>query len=269
MKNGPLRTTILQPRVPLLRLAPVVFLLSLATSQATHPQVTAKVTSLPIVDRAIEFHGGDIYDHSATELEICSKSGCFEIDASRRGGAFDYTVRGLVRETMREVRSTNDTVRLLEDGRQVEVDAERSAALRDWVSARVYFPFLPYTLNDDSVYKQDMGRERWGNEDLHKVKVTFVEGSSTDADDEYLYWFDPETGRLVQFAYSYSGSPGGLRFRRGSNYRRVGGLLFFDQENLSLEGDGLGVDQITPELVATMPLVSTVILQDIQVSPGE
>ena len=55
--------------------------------------------------------------------------------------------------------------------------------------------------------------------------MTFAAGSSTDAEDEYLYWFDPETARLEQFAYSFQGRPGGLRFRRLDNYRRVGGIL--------------------------------------------
>ena len=226
------------------------------------------MTSLAIVDRAIEHHGGEIYEYSLTELEICSKSGCFELRARRNGGEFDYLAKGEVRGTQREVRSTNDDVWLVEDGTTVEVDAERASGLRDWVSARIYYPFLPFRLNDESVFKQDLGLETWDGESLHKVKVSFVAGSSTSAEDEYLYWFEPETGRLVQFAYGFSGNPGGLRFRRGLNYRRVGGILFFDQENLGLEGDGLSVDQITPALVAEMPLVSTVRLEGIRVEPG-
>lgn len=250
---------------------PVYFLglLLLAGASPILSEEPAKVTSLPIVDRAIEFHGGEIYDSSVSDLEICSKSGCFEIHARREGGEYDHRVQGEVRGVLRDVRATNEKVWLLEDGQSVEIDSEREADLRDWVSARVYFPFLPYRLNDGSVYKQDLGLESWDGRDLRKVKVTFAPGSSTDADDEYMYWFEPETGRLIQFAYSYSGKPGGLRFRRGSNYRRVGGLLFFDQENLGLEGDDLSVDQITPKLVATMPTVSNVQLSDIRVAPVE
>ncbi len=98
--------------------------------------------------------------------------------------------------------------------------------------------------------------------------MTFVQGSSTDADDEYLYWFDPETGRLEQFAYSFAGRPGGLRFRRLENYRRVGGILFCDQLNLGIEGPDLEVDQIAPEFVRDrMREVSRVELRKIEVQP--
>ena len=69
-------------------------------------------------------------------------------------------------------------------------------------------------------------------------------------------------------AYTYQDEPGGLRFRRLFNYRRVGGILFFDQENLGLEGAGLGVDAITPQYVedALRP-ISTVTLEDVRVEP--
>lgn len=243
-----------------------MLLLAAAGTAAAEPP--PKVDRLPIVDRAIEHHGGATYEASVTELRLCSKSGCFDLSVSRRGGEFDYLVEGDVRGGRRQVRATNDEVRLVEDGRVVEIDGEEATRLRDWVSEKVYFPFLPYRLNDASAYKQDLGLETWGGEPLHKVKVTFAAGSSTDAADEYLYWFEPETGRLVQFAYSFAGDPGGIRFRRARNYRRIGGLLFFDQENLGLGGDQWTVDRITPDLVATMPTVSTVRLEGIRVEPA-
>jgi hypothetical protein len=101
------------------------------------------------------------------------------------------------------------------------------------------------------------------------VKVTFSPGSSTDAEDEYMYWFDPQSGRIEQFAYSFTGDPGGLRFRRPFNYRRVGGVLFFDQENLGMEGTDLSVEDLTPEIVESMRQVSTVQLKTIKVQPLE
>ena len=116
--------------------------------------------------------------------------------------------------------------------------------------------------------QEDLGVEEWEGRRLHKVKVTFVAGSSTDADDEFLYWFDPASARLEQFAYSFAGRPGGLRFRRLDNYRRVGGILFFDQANLGVEGAGLRVDQIDPAFVRErMREISRVELRDITVRP--
>ena len=121
-----------------------------------------------------------------------------------------------------------------------------------------------------SVRHQDQGVETWNGKALHRVKVTFAAGTSTDASDEYVYWFDPETGRVEQFAYSYEGNPGGLRFRKAFDHRRVGGILFFDQQNLGIEGPSLSVDQIDPQMVEEqMRLVSTVRLENLRVDTND
>lgn len=228
-----------------------------------------KVQSLDIVDKAIVFHGGELYSESKTVLELCSKSGCYGVSTVVEGGLFEYVVNGRIRGVERKVRATNESVELWEDGSPVVVPADQEMRLRDWAVARLYFCFLPFRLNDDSVFKQDLGVEMWEGRPLHKVKVTFSPGSSTDAGDEYMYWFDPQSGRVEQFAYSFTGNPGGLRFRRPFNYRRVGGVLFFDQENLGVEGTDLSVDDLDPETVETMRQVSTVQLKMIQVQPLE
>jgi hypothetical protein len=221
------------------------------------------------VDRAIEFHGGELYQHSAASLRICSKSGCFDLEVRMEGERFEYLVDTEAKASRRRVRVTNDTTERWDDGALVVLEENDVGRARDFASARVYFPFLPYRLNDPSVLKQDMGLERWGERDLAKVKVTFLAGSSTDASDEYLYWFDPETARLEQLAYSFgSGDKAGVRFRRSFNYRRAGGILFADQENLGAEAPGIRVDVVTPEFVAeSMRVVSTVKLSDILVEP--
>ena len=226
-----------------------------------------KVERLEIVDRAIEHHGGDAYDHSVTTFRICSRSGCFDLRVEMNEGMYDYTATGKVRESLRSIRITNDEVSWTEDGVMQTFEPAREQRLRDWVMARLYFGFLPYRLNDPGVYKEDLGLETWGDETLHKVKVTFEPGISTDASDEYMYWFDPESGQVEQFAYSYQGDPGGLRFRRAGNFRRIGGILFFDQENLGLDAPALRVDMITPEMVESrMGRISTVAFEDIDVT---
>ena len=227
-----------------------------------------KVERLDIVDRAIEYHGGDVYDSSLSTLKICSRSGCFDLEVRMDHGVYEFAAKGMVRDSLREIRIANDRVEWMQDGRKQAFETEREQRLRDWVMARVYFPFLPYRLNDPGVYKEDLGLEQWGDRTFHKVKVTFEPGISTDASDEYMYWFDPDTGRVEQFAYSYKGDPGGLRFRRAGNHRRIGGVLFFDQENLGLDAPGLRVDMITPEMVAErMGRISMVELSDIAVEP--
>ena len=222
---------------------------------------------LDIVNRSIEYHGGEVYRHSLSELQLCSKSGCYRVQARVDGGLYEIEAAGRVRGHDRRVRITNETVEAWQDEKVMEVAGDLSQSLRNWVMARAYFVYLPFRLNDDSVLQQDLGIEVWNDRPLQKVKISFVAESSSGADDEFLYWFDPETARLEQFAYSFAGEPGGLRFRRAFNYRRVGGLLFFDQENWGVDGDGLTVDGIHPEEVASWDLVSTVTVQEIQVGP--
>lgn len=245
--------------------------IAVALAEAAGARADAeKVDRLEIVDRAIAFHGGDRYRASETELDLCSRSGCFHVRALVDGDLFEYEVAGKVRDGEMRVLMTNiggseTRIERWIDGEPAEVTAENRQALADWVMARVYFCFLPYRLNDPSVYKQDLGTVDWQGRKLHEVKVTFEPGSSTDAQDEYRYWFDPESGRLEQFAYSYDTSDQGLRFRRLFNERVVGGLRFFDQENYGVQG-ALAVEVIDPDFVAEkMPLLSTVKLENIEV----
>ncbi len=228
-----------------------------------------QLTRVPIVDRSISYHGGERYEHSQTDLRMCSKSGCYDIQARVDGGLYRYDVTGTVRGVTRRVLSSNDRLEMWADGGPATIPIERISAVRDWAMARVYFCFLPFRLNDQSVYKEDIGVESWDGRSLHKVKVTFASGSSTDADDEYLYWFHPETGRLEQLAYSFTGRPGGLRFRKATKYRRIGDILFFDQQNFGIEGDHYSVDEIDPAFVKKMDHISTVELQEIRVEALE
>lgn len=224
---------------------------------------------LPIVDRAIEHHGGERYEAMEARFRIVSKSGAFDVEERRDGGLYRTVVVDRTDEGERRIEVTNERVRLTVDGGERPVEAVEEQRLRDFASARIYFPFLPYRLNDPSVRKRDLGLETWGERELHKVKVTFETGSSTDAEDEYLYWFDPDTGRLEQLAYSFGeGERAGLRFRRLVDHRRVGGILFADHENFGIDGTELPVDAVTPELVRErMEPISVVRIEAIEVVP--
>ena len=228
----------------------------------------------PIVAKAIELHGGDLYESTESAFDIASRSGTFRVEVRRDGGLYRQVVEADTPEGRRRVTVTNDGVELSIDGRARPVPDGEAQRWRDHVAARVWFPFLPYGLAGDGVYTHDRGLEEWplpeadggGTRELHEVKVTFQPGTSTAADDEYLFWFDPETGRLEQLAYSFEG---GLRFRTAKSFRRVGGLLFADHENYGIdfaEGESRSVDEITPAMVKEeMEHISTVELRGIEV----
>ncbi len=220
-----------------------------------------------IVAKAVAFHGGDVYDHLAISMTITSLSGSFQIETTREGGSFENIVTGLAGPdgVERRVRVTNDAVQEWRDGVEIELDAEGARRARAYVDARVFFPFLPFTLEGGDIQFDDRGIENWHGVALHKVKVTFVSGTSNDADDSYMFWFDPDTGRVEQFGYDFAG---GLRYRKAIEFNRVGGILFSDQDNYAIDGGRIPVDTLSPDYVdESMALLSTVVISDISVEP--
>ncbi len=220
-----------------------------------------------IVEKAITYHGGDLYERSRMTMTIASLSGSFQIEATRNGGAFDYVVINPAQgeRPARRVQLTNDGVTEWIDGVESALDEEGARRATAFVNARVFFPLLPYTLKGDDVLFEDRGIDRWEGRDLHRMKVTFNPGSSNDADDAYTFWFDPGTGRVEQFGYDFDN---GLRYRRAISFERVNGVLFSDQDNYAVDGGKVPVDTLAPDYVASnMRLLSTVRISDVTVEP--
>ena len=220
-----------------------------------------------IVERALEHHGSRLLETSRVALTVSSRSGSFDVVAEP-GAVFDYVVRRGEGDDFLERRHTNKAgepeVSEIRGGDEVSVLEGRAAQVaRDYVSARVYFLFFPYRLEDPDTYLRDLGLESWDGRSLHKVELSFEPGTSTNAKERFLFWFDPESAELVQFAYSFDG---GIRFRKLIDPRRIGGVLFASQENYAHDGD-VTVDVITPEFAAGMDLLSVVELEDIEVEP--
>lgn len=236
----------------------------------------AAAENLPIVDQSIAFHGGEVYARSEISFTIASRSGSFDIVVRHDGGTYRHAVTSATEEGLRTVVVGNEAVEVSIDGEPRPVAAADEARWRDFVSARVWFPLLPFRLSDPAVRQRDLGLETWparepGGEPvvLHRVKVTFDPGDSTEPQDEYLFWFDPATGRLEQLAYRFAG---GLRFREAFDFRRVDGVLFSDHRNLGLDwgegGEPLPVDAIDPRFVAErLEPISTIRLEDVEVTP--
>jgi hypothetical protein len=242
--------------------------LALLVAFAVDGGASAQPPPLPeIVRRSIAHHGFDRLPELEVALTVTSASGAFDVVA-RHGDLFEYVVEAREGDALRRHRHTNDAIEVSEDGRKVALDDETDRRrARDYVSSRVYFLFPPYRLVDPSVYAEDRGLDdpaMWGGRRLHRVRVTFEPGTSTNADAAFLYWFDPVTARLEQFAYTYRG---GMRYRRLIDHRRVDGLLLFDQQNYGVDDDGAGIDDLNAERVAKLPYVSTVRLSGVKIRP--
>ncbi len=222
---------------------------------------------LEIVDRAIEHHGGELFEQSRVKLTVASRSGSFDVDSMVDGDRFEYRIRASNGSDEPEYSRDNMALEVTEGGEPMEMNEAEHVRAESHVNQRMYFLFLPYKLNDPGTYKENQGLEEWNGRQLHRVRVTFEPGASDGADSAYVYWFDPETARLEQFAYDYSEGTG-LRFRVLTNYRRIGGLLFYDADNYGLNtpDGGLTVDDINPVYVEEkLPLVSQIELRDIHV----
>ncbi len=254
-----------------MRITPLILLTILAGGPGCGTENSVSSLSLPlnmpsIVAKSIEFHGGNLYEGSAITMTITSLSGSFQIEATRQGGQFDHAVIGTTREGVeRRVRVTNDAVQEWRGGEEVELDEQEVTRARAFVDARVFFPLLPYTLNGGDVNYEDLGIETWEGRDLHKIRVSFTPGTSNDADDAYMFWFDPETGQMEQFGYDFDG---GLRFRKGIEFQQVSGVIFSTQENYAIDGGRVPVGMLSPSYVAeNMSLLSTVVISAVTVEP--
>lgn len=237
---------------PLSIVALLVAVAGCGTSQSTVPS---------IVDKALNFHGREAYQSASITMTITSLSGSFRIETTRDGDRFEHVVTNAAGPVERRVRLTNDTVEEWRDGVAVELDSASERRARSFVDARVFFPLLPFTLESGDIRFEERGLETWDGNPLETVKVTFDPESSEGASDNYMFWFDPDTGRLEQFGYDFST---GLRFRRGVEFQREGRILFSTQENYAIDGSGFSVDLLSPEYVAgNMRLLSTVTISDI------
>lgn len=218
-----------------------------------------------IVERSIAYHGFDRLPLVEVALTVSSASGSFDVVA-RHGDLFEYVVETRRNGKLRRHRHTNDTIEVFEDGIPIELaDETAHRRARDYVSERVYFLFPPYRLRDPSVYAEDRGQDdpsMWGGRRLHRVRVTFEPGTSSGAKSVFLYWFDPASARLEQFAYTYRD---GMRFRRLIDHRKIAGLVLFDQENYGVDEEGAGIDDLDGPRVADLPHVSTVRLSNVRI----
>ncbi|MPZ21660.1 MAG: hypothetical protein GEV06_27790, partial [Luteitalea sp.] len=205
----------------------------------------------PLVDKAIAFHGGATYEQAQVSFTISSGSGGFDVEATLDGERFEYIVSAEGEKTRYTDR---ELARSSSNGWQT-LDGHAADEARTFVMSRVFLPFLPYGLNGSAAFQgptnEDLGLETWNGRQLHKVKAQFPGGVAPDGHRTFMFWFDPDSGRLEQFAYDFTIEGGGVRFRKPTTYHKAGGLLFFDSENWGVNGQGLTVDQVTPDFVTS------------------
>ncbi|TDE04941.1 DUF6503 family protein [Flavobacterium hiemivividum] len=181
-----------------------------------------------IVNRAIEAHGGKLYDNADYSFEFRGKKYSFKND----GGAYTYSTEiqkgdSLIKDVMtadKFERSINNSLQSLS---KKDVDKYSEA-----INSVIYFATLPHKLKDASVNREFVEETTIKGKNYDVIKVTFgQEGGGKDFDDEYHYWINKDTHKIDYLAYSYLVNDGGIRFRSAFNTRVIDGVTFQDYIN--------------------------------------
>jgi hypothetical protein len=219
-----------------------------------------------IVDRSIEVHGGDIFKNSKIEFDFRN----IHYTIFKTENEFEY-----IREFSD---STGNVIDLLNNQGFVRTvnGAKIDTLSEEWigkysrsVNSVAYFAFLPYGLNDESVYKTYLGETEINGEKYDLIKVTFAEeGGGDDFDDEFLYWIGTEDSIIDFMAYSYQTDGGGVRMREVSAVQEVGGIRFQNYLNLKPADESVSVEKMQELYEAgELELLSEINLENINVEP--
>lgn len=209
-------------------LVPILAVLTLSCAEAGQNEKSEKNVAEVVVDEAIAYHGGELYDGTDISFHMRGR----EYTVLRKGGSYVYTSthEDSLGVHSRELSNAGYTETL--DGTSIRLTSKDSLLHAESVNSVVYFTLLPAFLNDPAVHKSYDGIDTLEGNLYHRVKVTFdEEGGGADHDDVYLYWFEKESKRMDYLAYSFAVNDGGSRFRKAVNSRRINGIIFQDYEN--------------------------------------
>ena len=218
-----------------------------------------------LVHRAIEVHGGSVFENARTTFTFRGEDWLVE----RRNGLFRYERAYRDPEDRAVVEGlTNDSTYRRVEGQAVELDGEDREEVELAVNSVVYFAFLPFRLDEPAAQVRFLESRRIRGEPYDAVEVTFrEEGGGPDWEDRFVHWFHREEGTLDYVAYRYHRNGGGTRFREAVNRRQVGGLLVQDYVNSHVEGIEDIADYPDSLEVGALEHVSDVELEDVEVRP--
>lgn len=216
-----------------------------------------------VVDRAIEAHGGKQYREVQISFDFRDKHYIILKTADR----FEYTREfkdstGLVLDVLNNKGFTRTI-----NGEEISLTDEWRKAYSNSVNSVAYFMFLPYGLNDPAVIKEWKGETEIDGQAYDVLKVSFLEeGGGEDFEDEFIYWFNRESGLMDYLAYSYHTDGGGVRFRKAINSRIVNGIRIQDYENYKPKDKEVPLDAME-ELFKhnALELLSEIINENVQV----
>ena len=221
------------------------------------------LTADDIIQKAIEKHGGDLYDNMEVQFDFRNRH--FTAKISEGEYVYERTFRsndGMVTD----VWSNNKFKRMIND-KEIRLELENRRTYQRATNSVIYFALLPFNLDDPVVNRQLMRDVEIKGEPYHKVEITFGEnGGGEDFENVYIYWIHKEEFTIDYFAYGFYVNGGGVRFREAYNARRVGGIRFQDYKNYTIDKDFPVQELDYAYELGELNLVSDIKIENIEVS---
>lgn len=217
-----------------------------------------------IINKAIEAHGGAVYDSSRIAFSFRN----VHYSVEQKGGRFAYTRTfpdslGGITDSL-----TNEGFSRTMAGQPVALTAEEDSMYSNSVNSVIYFARLPYKLNDAAVNRSYLGQTSINGEPYHEIEVTFDQkGGGTDYQDRYIYWIHRQDYTMDYLAYRFHVDGGGTRFREAKNVRVINGIRFADYNNFGGPDMQHPLEKYDTYFQQdTLRKVSEIILEDIRVN---
>lgn len=199
------------------------------------PETEANRQARAIIEEAIVVAGLEEMDEAAFAFRFRDK----EYRYQQTNGTYTYErwwTDSTTNEVTRDVLDNDRLVRYI-DGKVADITEKKRKAYSNSVNSVIYFAFMPWVLSDPAVIPTYLGRDTIKGEVLDQIEIAFTtDNGGEDADDEYMFWFTPDTRQLKYLAYSH---PGGKapRLREANNEREVGGITVRDYHNWNTPGN--------------------------------
>ncbi len=183
-----------------------------------------------IISKTIEKYGGTAYKNALIEFDFRYR----HYKVFRKNGVFLY--ERFYSDSSGNIQEGFDNKSVFKEinGQTIDLTAKKSNSIKESINSVIYFFTLPYLLNDKAVIKKYLGESNIKNKLYYLIEVTFKqEGGGSDFNDRYVYWINKNNYSMDYFAYYFHVNGGSSRFRRVYNVRRIGGIVFGDQENFT------------------------------------
>lgn len=216
-----------------------------------------------IVDRAIEYAGGEKIDNSRIRFEFRDRTYLVDRLTDKWKMEREFS------DSLDHVTDRYDEAGFQRYLNEKPIEIADSMAFKyiESINSVIYFALLPYKLNDPAVQKEYLGMDTLSDKIYYLIKVSFQkEGGGEDFQDEFIYWFQIEDFSLDYLAYSFQTNGGGIRFREAYNERFVKGIRFVDYRNYKAKAAKLSLENLSSAFKENdLELLSTIELKNITV----